>query len=275
LDTFSISKGFVMTDQTQRLLDIMAQLRNPDGGCPWDLEQSFETIAPHTIEEAYEVADAISENDLDSLKDELGDLLFQVVYHAQLASELKAFDYNDVAQAISDKMIRRHPHVFGDLDIATAEAQTENWEKHKAAERKRKAEEAGERHSALSGVTRGLPALTHALKLQNRAARVGFDWPSPEGVIAKVREEVSEVEAEVSQGSDKDRLAEEIGDLLFSCVNLARKLSIDPETALRKANGKFEHRFEHMEDLLGKPVEEASLEEMDARWNEAKKFDRK
>ena len=262
-----------MTKQTKRLLEIMAKLRDPNEGCPWDLEQSFETIAPHTIEEAYEVAEAISENDLPSLKDELGDLLFQVVYHAQMAEELGAFTYEDVAHAISEKMIRRHPHVFGDLQIATAEAQTANWEQQKAAEREKKASEAGKKHSALDGVTRGLPALTRAMKLQNRAMRVGFDWPSADDVLPKIEEELFEVKQEMVPNPDKDRLTEEIGDLLFSCVNLARKLSIDPEMALRKANVKFEHRFATMEKILGKPIEDASLEEMDAKWGQAKKFD--
>jgi len=262
-----------MTEQTDRLIEIMAKLRNPDGGCPWDLVQTFETIAPHTIEEAYEVADAISEDDMPSLKDELGDLLFQVVYHSQMANELGAFSYEDVAQAISDKMIRRHPHVFGDMEINSAEAQTTNWEQQKEAERRKMAEAQGETHSALKGVTRGLPALTRAGKLQNRAARVGFDWQSADDVIPKIEEELREVQDEMTKRPDAERLMEEIGDLLFSCVNLARKLSIDPETALRKANRKFEHRFAKMEQLLEKPIEEASLGEMDAKWNEAKKID--
>ncbi len=262
-----------MTEQTKRLLEIMAKLRDLDGGCPWDLEQTFETIAPHTIEEAYEVADAISEKDMPSLKDELGDLLFQVVYHSQLANELGEFSYDDVAKAISEKMIRRHPHVFGDLDIATADAQTENWEQQKAAERKKKAEQEGADHSALDGVTRGLPALTRAGKLQNRAARVGFDWPDADGALEKVFEELEEVREEMENANDQKRLSSEIGDLLFSCVNLARKLAIDPETALRDANHKFEHRFKAMEKGLDKLVEDASLEEMDAQWEKAKKFD--
>jgi MazG family protein len=255
----------------ERLRRIMARLRDPDGGCPWDLEQNFATIAPHTIEEAYEVADAIAADDMAALSDELGDLLFQVVYHAQMAAERGAFDFDDVARAIADKMVRRHPHVFGDTEIATAAAQTRAWKEHKAEERRRRALAEQDAHSALDGVTVGLPALTRALKLQKRAARVGFDWPSAADVLHKIDEEVIEVKREM--GGRPERIGDEIGDLLFSVVNLARHLEIDPEGALRQANRKFEHRFRAMEKRLGAtghPVGTASLDEMEVAWQAVK-----
>ena len=257
-----------------RLIGIMALLRDPEKGCPWDVEQNFDTIAPHTIEEAYEVAEAIEQNDMEALVDELGDLLLQVVFHARMAEEASLFAFDDVANAINDKLVRRHPHVFGDVEIKTAAAQTASWESQKAEERRKKSSE-DTPHSALDGVTTGLPALTRALKLQKRAARVGFDWHDASEVLAKFDEETREMAAEMAARSPKDRLQDELGDLLFTCVNLARKLDIDPETALRHGNAKFERRFKAMESLLqreGKTPESSNLEEMDALWDKAKQI---
>lgn len=262
------------TDQKpiDKLIEIMALLRDPDKGCPWDVEQTFATIAPHTIEEAYEVAEAIEQNDMPGLVDELGDLLLQVVFHARMAEENALFAFDDVANAINDKLVRRHPHVFGDTEIKTAEAQTVSWESQKAEERQQKKAD-DTPHSALDGVTGGLPALTRALKLQKRAARVGFDWHQASDVLAKFSEETSEMAEEMASGGSKDRLQDEMGDLLFTCVNLARKLDIDPETALRHGNAKFERRFKALEALLaadGKTPETSNLEEMDTLWDKAK-----
>jgi ATP diphosphatase len=265
-------------DPMERLLAVMAQLRNPDGGCPWDLEQSFATIAPYTIEEAYEVADAIERRDMAALKDELGDLLLQVVFHAQMAREAGDFDFADVANAISDKMIRRHPHVFGDDEIESATAQTVAWEEQKANERREAALAAGRSPSVLDGVTVGLPALTRALKLQNRAARVGFDWPDVLQVFMKIDEELAELKSELlTEEVASARLQDEVGDLLFACVNLARHLKVDPEAALRHGNAKFERRFRQVEQKLnrnGRSPAEASLDEMEALWRQAKKEER-
>ncbi len=258
-----------------RLIEIMATLRSPDGGCPWDVEQTFATIAPHTIEEAYEVADAIEQNDMDALKDELGDLLFQSVFHAQMARELGAFDFDDVVNGVVEKMIRRHPHVFGEQSILSADQQIAAWETIKAAERAEKS--AGEHtadSSALSGVIGGLPALTRAEKLQKRAARVGFDWPDALPVLDKLREETAELQTEIDTNGSAGRLADELGDLLFVCVNLGRKLGIDAETALRGANTKFEKRFRHMETALrdqGHHLQDLDLDSLEAGWQEAKK----
>ncbi len=251
------------------LLAIMAQLRNPEGGCPWDLEQDFSTIAPYTIEEAYEVADAIDRNDLVELKDELGDLLLQVVFHAQMAQEQGAFGFADVVQAISDKMIRRHPHVFGDASFADAEAQTVNWEVIKAQERRAKGAEDG---SALAGISRGLPEWQRAVKLQSRAARTGFDWPGPEPVLAKLQEELEEVRAEFASG-DAGKLEEELGDLLFVAANLARHAKVDVGAALRRANHKFERRFRAMEALAaaeGTSLQALDLERQETYWQRIK-----
>lgn len=258
-----------IASQIERLLAIMARLRDPEGGCPWDLEQSFETIAPYTIEEAYEVADAIQRQDMAALKDELGDLLLQVVFHAQMASEDGAFGLAEVARSIADKMERRHPHVFGNIKIDDAEAQTRAWEEQKAGERA-----ASGQVSALAGVARGLPALLRAFKLQNRAARVGFDWPDAAGALDKLREEIEELAAEIVPDSDPSAaLADEVGDVLFSAVNLARKLGIEPEDALRRGNAKFERRFAYIERALaaeGRRAEDTPLEEMEALWQDAK-----
>jgi tetrapyrrole methylase family protein/MazG family protein/ATP diphosphatase len=255
-----------------RLLKLMATLRDPQHGCPWDVKQTFQTIAPYTIEEAYEVADAIERNDLNDLRGELGDLLFQVVFHSQMAREQNAFSFDDVVDAICDKMERRHPHVFGDTKIANAEEQTIAWEEHKRRER------AASRAGVLDDVPVGLPALTRASKLGKRAAQVGFEWADVSGALDKVQEEVEELRAELAtSGIDKDRTQREIGDLLFSLVNVCRYLSIDPENALRLTNAKFERRFRYIEEqlgALGRSPEDSSLEEMDTLWEEAKRKER-
>ncbi|HEX6959730.1 MAG TPA: nucleoside triphosphate pyrophosphohydrolase [Ferrovibrio sp.] len=255
-----------------RLLDIMARLRDPQGGCPWDLEQNFQTIAPYTIEEAYEVEDAIARGDIAGLKDELGDLLLQVVFHARMAEETGHFAFADVAEAIADKMIRRHPHVFGDVAAEHAETVTANWEAIKAAERAEKTSAPDGISPVLAGVAAGLPALTRAVKLQNRAARVGFDWPDKAPVLAKIKEELQELEDEISSGSS-EAVKEEFGDFLFVVANLARHLKLDPEEALRAANRKFEKRFSRMEAILqmeGQPLTECDLAAMDRAWDRAK-----
>jgi ATP diphosphatase len=251
-----------------RLVEIMARLRDPERGCPWDIEQDFASIAPYTIEEAYEVADAIARGDLSDLRDELGDLLLQVVYHARMAEEAGAFALPDVIRGVSDKMVRRHPHVFGDEDRdKTPEQQTRDWERLKAAERASR-----ETRGVLDGVAAGLPALTRAVKLQNRAARVGFDWPDAGAVLDKIAEETAEL-VEARDAGDADAIAEEYGDLLFVMANLARHLQIDPETALRAANAKFTRRFRSIEAALaaeGRSPAQSDLAEMDALWNAAK-----
>jgi nucleoside triphosphate diphosphatase len=256
----------------ERLLKVMARLRDPDGGCPWDLEQDFASIAPYTIEEAYEVADAIERQDFHDLEGELGDLLLQVVYHAQMAEEAGRFDFEAVASRIAEKMIRRHPHVFGETEVESAAAQTVAWEDAKAAERREKSDGGGD-PSILADVPVGLPALTRSAKLQRRAARVGFDWPELGPVLEKLEEEIAELRAELGAGGSQQRLAEEVGDVLFAAANLARHLGIDGETALRRANGKFERRFRAIENALraeGRPIADASLDEMEALWQAAK-----
>jgi ATP diphosphatase len=261
-----------------RLLEIMAALRTPGSGCPWDLEQNFATIAPYTLEEAYEVADAILRNDLADLREELGDLLLQVVFHARMAQEQNAFDFGDVVAGITEKLIRRHPHVFGDTGKLTSEAVEGLWDRIKAQE---KAERAASRTAepngahpgaALAGVPATLPALTRAVKLQSKASKVGFDWNDPLAVLKKIREEADEIEAEIAAGS-RSRAGREVGDLLFAVVNLARHVDADPEAMLRLTNLKFEQRFAAIEHALarrGKSPEQASLAEMDALWDEAK-----
>jgi nucleoside triphosphate diphosphatase len=259
-----------------RLLEIMAELRTPGSGCPWDLEQDFATIAPYTIEEAYEVADAIARGDFDDLKDELGDLLLQVVYHARMAEEQNAFAFGDVVEAITRKMIRRHPHVFADKDGNIQPAGVKSaWERIKAEE---KAERAARRSpedahkSLLSGVKAGQPALSRAMELQRKASSVGFDWNDPRAVLHKIHEEADEIEAALDRG-DAQELAGETGDLLFALVNLARHVGADPEMALRGTNAKFERRFGYIERALesqGRSLQNASLAEMDALWDEAK-----
>lgn len=260
-------------DPLERLLSVMAWLRDRQHGCPWDIDQTFRTIAPYTIEEAYEVADAIERDDMPALKEELGDLLLQVVYHSQMASETGAFRFDDVAAAIADKMVDRHPHVFGDLKIADADAQTVSWEARKAAERAKKAV-GTEPTGALDGVARALPALLRAEKIQKRAARVGFDWTTIGPVIDKIEEELGELRAELDAAkTDSARIADELGDVLFAVANLARHCKVDPEAALRSTNDKFEKRFRYVEAKLAtqgrKPVE-ATLEEMETLWQEAK-----
>lgn len=253
--------------ELRRLLDIMVALRDPKDGCPWDRAQSFATIAPYTIEEAYEVADAIARNALTALADELGDLLFQVVYHARLAEEAGLFAFADVARAIAEKMLRRHPHVFGTAPKRAAEEQAAAWEAEKHAERAARAE-AG----ALAGVPLALPALTRAQKLSARAARVGFDWPDVRSVLDKLEEEADELKAELAE-ADPAKLANELGDLLFVVANLARKLGLDAETCLRAANLKFERRFQNLEQRLareGKTPKDVSLSEMETLWNAVK-----
>lgn len=254
----------------ERLIEIMARLRDPERGCPWDTRQTFRTIAPYTIEEAHEVADAIERNDLDDLRDELGDLLFQVVFHARMAEEQGAFDFHDVAAAITDKLLRRHPHVFGSARYDTTEQQTAAWEAIKAAERTERGETD---RSILAGVSRGLPALRRSIKLQQRAARVGFDWSSPEPVFDKIREELAELEAGVA-ARDADNIEEELGDLLFATSNLARKLNVDPGAALRRSNHKFEQRFRAMEALAeerGVTLDGLDHDALEAFYRKAKK----
>ena len=275
-----------------RLVEIMAALRTPETGCPWDLEQTFQTIAPYTIEEAYEVADAISRGDLADLKDELGDLLLQVIYHSRMAEEQGAFAFADVADAVNAKMIRRHPHVFGSAEDRAAGAQPDFWARIKAEERAQKAAErarlgsAGQqppsahRAALLSDVPVGLPALTRAIKLQDKAARVGFDWPNLAPVFAKMKEEIAELEDvafSVAASGSAAAIEEEMGDMLFVMANIARHLQLDPETALRKANDKFTRRFGHIEMRLaemGKTPEQSTLEDMDALWDEVRAQDK-
>ena len=256
------------------LLTVMARLRDPDSGCPWDLKQSFATIAPYTIEEAYEVADAIAREDLDGLKDELGDLLLQVVYHAQMATEDDRFAFVDVVDAITAKMIRRHPHIFEDASLRESFESSGVWERIKAEEKAARGDET--RASILDDIPLALPALTRAVKLQSRAARVGFDWPSLEPVLAKIEEEIGELKAAIASdgaGASSAKVTEEFGDLLFVMANVARHLGIDPEDALRNANAKFVRRFGSIEDALrkdGRAPQDSTLEEMDALWDEAK-----
>jgi ATP diphosphatase len=250
----------------------MERLRDPKDGCPWDVAQTFATIAPYTIEEAYEVAEAIEQGDMPALRDELGDLLLQVVFHARMAEEGGEFTFDDVAGAIVDKMVRRHPHVFGNTRFADLEQQKADWESRKAAERAEKGQT-----STLDGVTGGLPALSRAYKLQKRAARVGFDWPTAREVVDKIEEELGELQAELTGGGSLERVTDELGDLFFALVNLARHLKIDPEAALRHTNLKFERRFKRMENLLieqGLAVEDADLAAMESGWQIAKREER-
>lgn len=256
---------------TQAVLDVMAQLRNPNGGCPWDIEQNFATIAPYTIEEAYEVADAIERNDIPALKEELGDLLFQVAFHARMAEEQGAFDFADVAQALADKMIERHPHVFSEAgDGRSAEQQTVAWETLKAEKRAAKGAP-----SLLDDVAMALPALMRAEKLTKRAARINFDWPTPEPVLEKLEEELAELK-EARASGDQEHIAEEMGDILFVMANLARKLKVDPEEALRRANAKFTRRFQYIETKLAEQGRTGPqpLNDMEALWLEAKRAEK-
>jgi nucleoside triphosphate diphosphatase len=275
----TINDRYEMTPSrdVKRLIEIMAALRTPKTGCPWDLEQNFATIAPYTIEEAYEVADAIARDDLDDLRDELGDLLLQVVFHARMAEEEKAFDFGDVVTAITDKLIRRHPHVFGDAaGPATHEQIRGTWDVTKKQEKAERAARDPQREQAestlLASVKAGVPALTRAYELQKKVATVGFDWREPAPVVDKIREETGEIEAALASG-ERGKIAEEIGDLMFTAINLARVSGIDPESALRATNAKFERRFAYVEKRIvaqNRKLEDVSLEEMDKLWDEAK-----
>ena len=259
-------------DPVDRLLEIMAALRDPESGCPWDLQQDFATIAPHTIEEAYEVADAIACGDMDELRDELGDLLFQVVYHARMAEERGEFGFRDVARAIADKMIRRHPHVFGETAAQTPADVSGLWETIKASERAQKS--ANERESALDDVPLALPGLTRAWKLHKKATRAGFDWPDHRAVFAKIREELDELEAEIEAGAPPARLADEFGDVLFTTVRLAGFVDQDPEAAMRGAQRKFTRRFQYMEKCLReteRSMKDVPARDLEALWAEAKR----
>jgi MazG family protein len=256
-----------------RLLEVMTRLRNPEGGCPWDLEQTFATIAPYTIEEAYEVADAIESGDPQQLRDELGDLLFQVVFHARMAEERGWFDFDAVAAAIHDKLVRRHPHVFAGAEFATDQLRSANWEDQKAQERAASATRRGDAASILDDIPRALPALSRAAKLGKRASRVGFDWPDVGGIREKLNEELAELDAEIAV-SRSDAIAEELGDALFTLVNLGRKLDLDAEETLRAANVKFEKRFKHMESLSrtqGMSLDRLSPAQWEALWVESKR----
>ncbi len=259
----------------QQLLDIMRALRDPDSGCPWDRQQNFQSLIPYTIEEAYEVADAIERNNLDDIKNELGDLLFQIVFYSQLAKEQRAFDFNDVVQAISDKLTRRHPHVFANAKVKNAEEQTKEWEKLKQEERKAKAGESLSMLSHLDDVSRTLPSLMRAEKLQKRAAREGFDWPDVKGVMAKVYEELDEVQQELdAEIQEQVKLEDEIGDLFFSCINLSRHVGVDAEQSLRKANLKFERRFRALEEVVNSQnlqINEITATELENLWQQVKK----
>ena len=260
-----------MTRHVDELLAIMARLRDPDDGCPWDVRQSFATIAPYTIEEAYEVADAIDRGDMHDLRDELGDLLLQVVFHARMAEEAGAFAFADVVAAICDKMERRHPHVFGDVTHASDTARSRDWDRLKAEERAAKGVDDA---SALAGISRGLPEWQRAVKLQKRAANVGFDWPDHRPVLDKIAEELEEVRHEFDNGADEERLADEIGDVLFVAANLARHAKVDVSRALRGANAKFERRFRGMETIAaseGRELSSYSLREQEALWVRVKR----
>jgi len=265
-----------MSEALDRLVGVMARLRDPAAGCPWDLEQDFKSVAPYTLEETYEVVEAIEQGDPAAMKDELGDLLFQIVFHAQMGREAGLFDLDQIAGHVADKMIERHPHVFGDRDANTAQAVLTNWENDKAKKREAKAAD-GQVVSALDGVSTALPASTRAVKLQNRAARVGFDWPDARDIIAKIREEIAELEAEIDAPDNHDAIEDEFGDVFFAVINLARRLKVDPETALRRTNRKFERRFRGIETRLaakGRHIKDATLDEMEALWNAVKTEER-
>ncbi|MBL6642455.1 MAG: nucleoside triphosphate pyrophosphohydrolase [PS1 clade bacterium] len=259
-----------------RILDVMAALRHPETGCPWDLQQDFASIAPYTLEEAYEVTDAIERGNMKDLKEELGDLLLQVVFHARIAEEAALFSFDDVVDAISDKMIRRHPHVFGDGTADNADAVRKSWEEIKAEEKAAKAKAAADTlpDSLMNDIPLTLPGLSRAVKMQNRAARIGFDWPDIEPVFDKLHEEIDEVRAAITSGA-KDAMEDEVGDLLFVVANIARHLNIDPEKAVRRTNGKFIARFKHVETLAAQSgKDDLTLEELEAFWQSAKKAEK-
>jgi len=276
MTSFSPSGESLKSSPIEELIGVMARLRDPVNGCPWDIDQTFDTIAPFTLEEAYEVLDAIERRDMEDLKDELGDLLLQVVFHSQMASELDEFDFDDVANASAKKMVLRHPHVFRNKPIGSASEQTDAWEDQKASERSLSSQTGD--NSTLGGVAKSLPALLRAYKLQKRAARVNFDWPTVEGALNKLKEEVEELEVEISSTNrykNQEAVIEEIADVIFSAANVARKLDIDPEAALRKGNKKFEKRFQYVEEMLfsdGKNPKDATLDEMETYWQESKKL---
>ncbi|MDE2030048.1 MAG: nucleoside triphosphate pyrophosphohydrolase [Alphaproteobacteria bacterium] len=256
----------------------MARLRDPQGGCPWDLEQTFKTVAPYTLEETYELVEAIEHDDIAHMREELGDVLFQIAFHAQMAREAGLFDFDDVAAQVADKMIERHPHVFASRDANTSDAVLANWESDKEAKRKAKAAEEGRETGTLDGVSAALPATQRAVKLQKRAARVGFDWPDLEPVFAKIREEIGELQHEIDSNAPQDFIEDELGDVLFAVANLARKLGIDPETALRRTNRKFERRFREIEARFtaeGRAITDATLDDMEAHWNAVKREEKK
>ncbi|MFL5268792.1 MAG: nucleoside triphosphate pyrophosphohydrolase [Stellaceae bacterium] len=263
-----------MISSLDRLLAIMARLRDPQRGCPWDREQNFSTIAPYTIEEAYEVADAIARGDMSGLRDELGDLLFQVVFHARMAEEAGLFGFEEVAEGVVDKMVRRHPHVFGTTDVASVAAQNTAWEEHKAAERRARAQQAGTEQSVLDGIALALPALLRAVKIQRRAARIGFDWPNARAVFDKIAEEIEELRGELDGDADGASLEDEMGDVLFAVANLARKLEINPEAALWRATAKFERRFRRVEALAVETATNTNLDALEALWREVKREER-
>lgn len=268
-----------MSKSVDYLNDVVRKLRDPKTGCPWDIEQDFKSLAPCTIEEAYEVVEAIENGDMTHLCDELGDLLIQIVFFAQLAEDQGLFTLEDVAKGNADKMIERHPHVFGDRSgVDTADAVLANWEADKAKKRALNASQnATEPHSALGGVNVALPALARSMKLQKRAARVGFDWDKPQQVLAKIREEADELEVEITKGTDKSAMTDELGDLYFALTNLARHLDIDPETALRTTNRRFESRFRHVEKSFlseGREISDGALDKMEEKWAEAKVAER-
>ncbi|MCL2504685.1 MAG: nucleoside triphosphate pyrophosphohydrolase [Alphaproteobacteria bacterium] len=253
-----------MSENIKRLLEVMDKLRDPDTGCPWDIKQTFASIAPYTIEETYELVEAIENNDIPNIKEELGDVLFQIVFHAQMAKESGLFDFYEVADCVASKMIERHPHVFDTRTVKDADEVLLNWDKDKQAKKKQS--------RVMEGISTAIPALTRAMKLQKRASRVGFDWDNADGIIAKIKEEIGELEKETAKDS-KEHIQEELGDVLFAVVNLCRKLGVDPESALRQTNRKFQTRFTHIETALeksGKRIQDASLEEMEALWQEAK-----
>ena len=251
------------------LLHIMKCLRDTKKGCPWDIEQNFHSIAPYTVEEAYEVADAIERNDMEDLRDELGDLLFQVVFHSQMADEQSLFHFEDVVKAVSEKLVRRHPHVFADVKIESAAEQTVAWENHKEQER----QNSDKYQSVLDGIAKSLPGMTRAAKLQKRAAKVGFDWDAIEPILEKLNEEIEEFQVELNLEAGHERMENEIGDILFTVVNIARHAQIDPELAIRRANGKFEKRFRAMEEainLAGETMRDLSIDRMEHYWTQVK-----
>ena len=267
-----------MSIALDRLVEVMARLRDRETGCPWDIEQTFATVAPYTLEETYEVVEAIERNDPAAMKDELGDLLFQIAFHAQMGREAGLFDLDAIANHVCDKMIERHPHVFGDRDAKTAATVLANWENDKAAKREAQAKTDNKPLSALDGITMTLPATNRAVKLQKRAARVGFDWADSRDVLAKIREEVDELAVEMVDPANKDGMEDELGDVFFALINLARHLDVDPETALRRTNRKFERRFREMESRLAaqnRNLNATSLEEMERLWAEVKAEEKK